>query len=104
MICAMVLLLKGYSLLAWRYKTPVGEIDLVAKKGGQLVFVEVKARDHRAAGLEAVTFSAQERIIRAAAVFVQNKPVYAGRSMRFDVMVVTKGARFPYHLANAFGE
>ncbi len=42
--CALGLRLRGYRVLARRYKVPVGEVDIVARRGRTLVFVEVKAR------------------------------------------------------------
>ena len=99
-LCAFALLLKGYSILAMRYKTKVGEVDIVAKHKGALVFIEVKARASLAQGLEAVTSGAQQRITSAASLYVQKHPAYAGLSMRFDVMVWHK--IWPHHLVNAF--
>lgn len=100
-ICAIVLLLKGYSILKMRYKTKVGEVDIIAKKGGALVFIEVKARPTLAQGLEAITPQAQQRIARAASLYVQKHPPYTGLTLRFDVMVW--GRKFwPHHLVNAF--
>ena len=53
-IAAWVLRLKGYRVLATRYRTPLGEIDIVARRGKVLAFVEVKARPTVEAGLEAI--------------------------------------------------
>ena len=100
-ICAAVLFLKGYRILKRRYKTPVGEIDLVAKRGKSLVFIEVKARDTQALGIEAVTSPAQKRIRRAGEYFVMQHPDYINFSCRFDVMVVS-GFSVPYHMINAW--
>jgi len=52
---AFVLIFKGYRILGLRYKTKVGEIDLVARKGNVTIFTEVKFRDNEADALEAVT-------------------------------------------------
>jgi putative endonuclease len=52
---AMVLLAKGYRILARRWKTPFGEIDIVARRRATLVFVEVKARERADDAAEAVT-------------------------------------------------
>lgn len=60
------LLLKGYRILARRFKTPVGEIDIVARRRGTLVFVEVKARKSLDDAAEALTARQQARIIDAA--------------------------------------
>jgi len=58
---AMLLLAKGYRIVERRWKTPVGEIDIVARRRRDLVFVEVKARDHLDAAAEAVTERAKQR-------------------------------------------
>lgn len=99
--CAFALLLKGYSILAMRYKTKLGEVDIIAKHRGALIFIEVKARPTLAQGLEAITPQSQQRIAAAASLYVQKNPAYAGLSMRFDVMISTK-KRWPHHQVNAF--
>ena len=89
MQAAAYLRLKGYEILAMRYKTPVGEIDVIARKGRALVFVEVKARACEAEGLEAVHYRARRRIEQAALHFIAlHEAVYSGYALRFDVIVV----------------
>src|SRR5262249_45878392 len=63
---AALLLAKGYRVVARRYRTHVGEVDIVARRGNVLVFVEVKARDRLDDAAEAVTERQQRRIIAAA--------------------------------------
>jgi Holliday junction resolvase-like predicted endonuclease len=58
---AMLLIAKGHRIAARRWKTPVGEIDIVARRRRDLVFVEVKARDDLDAAAEAVTERATHR-------------------------------------------
>lgn len=60
-----ILTLKGYSILAKRAKTPVGEIDLIARKGNLLAFIEVKQRRTLEQGLNAVPDQSWNRIARA---------------------------------------
>lgn len=55
-------MIKGYRILAIRYKTRVGEIDIVAQKGDLVVCAEVKARDTDEAAIFAVSATAQARI------------------------------------------
>lgn len=100
-IAALRLSLTGYRILARRYKTKLGEIDLVARRGGTLVFVEVKRRNDMTAGLEAVTPQAQGRIRRAAEAFLQRHPALAGLALRFDVVVITPW-RWPRHVQDAW--
>src|SRR5262245_17616551 len=84
---AWFLRLKGYRVLARRYKTPAGEIDLVMKRGRTIVFVEVKQRPDEVAGLEAVTPAARQRIARAASLWVSRHPAAATLDQRFDIVL-----------------
>jgi putative endonuclease len=98
---AMVLIAKGYRILARRWKTPLGEIDIVARRRGTLGFVEVKARERADDAAEAVTERGKRRIIAAAELWLARNPADAEREIRFDVLLVTPG-RIPQHIANAF--
>ena len=98
---ALLLRLKGFAILARRFSSPLGEIDLVARRGGLLVFVEVKRRDSAGDALEAVGFRQRERIARAATLFLQRQPQLAGLARRFDVVAVTPW-RLPLHLPDAW--
>ena len=95
------LLAKGYRIVARRFKTPVGEIDIVARRGRLLVFVEVKARADFDAAAEAVSERQRRRIIAAAEAWLAKNPDDALREMRFDVVLVAPG-RLPRHLQAAF--
>lgn len=101
MIAALYLICKAYRILAWRYKTKYGEVDLVAVRGRTLVFIEVKARMTRGEGLEAITPKSQQRILQAAQHFVQRHKRYADYSWRFDAIVVNPRA-LPYHMPDAW--
>ncbi len=98
---AMLLIAKGYRIVARRWKSPFGEIDIVARRGHALVFVEVKAREHADEAAEAVTERAKRRIIAAAELWLAHHPDDGQRDIRFDVMLVTPG-RILRHIANAF--
>lgn len=100
-LAALRLQLAGYRILARRYRTRVGEIDLVARRGEVLAFVEVKRRDQAAAALEAVTGPSRLRIRRAAEHFLLRNPALAGLGLRFDIMVVTPWA-WPHHIVDAW--
>jgi len=98
---AMLLLAKGYRIAARRWKTPFGEIDIVARRRRALVFVEVKARDRADEAAEAVTERTKRRIVAAAALWLAHHPDDNERDIRFDVMLVAPG-RMPQHIVNAF--
>ena len=88
-MAAFFLRLKGYRILETNYRVPQGEIDLVARKGGMLVFVEVKSRRGKAQGtpLEAVTPHKVRRLAAAASVYLSTLPEEE-RTCRFDVMTL----------------
>ncbi len=98
---AMLLMVKGYRIAARRWKTPFGEIDIVARRRNALVFVEVKARDHADDAAVAVTERGKRRIVSAAELWLAHHQSDAQRFIRFDVILVMPG-RIPRHLANAF--
>jgi putative endonuclease len=82
-------------------KTPVGEIDLIARRGRVLAAIEVKARSELAAAGEAITSRQRRRIVRALHHFLASRPDLAGLALRLDVMLVAPG-RLPRHIANAW--
>jgi putative endonuclease len=99
---ALVLLLaKGYRPIARRYRTPLGEVDLIVRRGRTIAFVEVKARGTRDAALESVGRFSERRIEAAADFWLAKHPVAAGFDVRFDMVLVTPW-QFPLHLPDAF--
>jgi putative endonuclease len=98
---AAFLLMKGYRIRARRFRSPAGEIDIVATRRGTLVFVEVKARACYDDAVEAVTERQRRRIIAAAEFWMAQRPQDVTGDVRFDVVLVTPG-RMPRHLAGAF--
>lgn len=98
---ALFLAAKGYRTLKKRWKTPVGEIDLVVKRGDLIVFVEVKARAKIEAAAESVLPRQKKRIIAAAEAWLAAHPEHAGYDMRFDAVLVAPG-KLPQHIASAF--
>ena len=98
---AALLMAKGYRILAKRFKTPHGEIDLVAKKRHLLVFVEVKARASLDDAAYAVTPRQQARIIDAAQAWLMAHPEHADFELRFDAVLIAP-RRLPRHLLAAF--
>jgi putative endonuclease len=98
---AMLLIAKAYRIVARRWKTPFGEIDIVARRRRTLVFVEVKARDSVEGAMEAVTERTKRRIIGAAELWLARNPDDVNAEIRFDVILVAPG-KMPRHIANAF--
>ena len=98
---AMLLIAKGYRIAARRWKTPFGEIDIVARRRHALVFVEVKARERLDDAAEAIGKRQQSRIIAAAEFWLAGHPQDASGDIRFDVVLVAPG-RMPVHLPGAF--
>ena len=83
--------LKGYRLLARGYRCPSGEIDLIARRGRVLAFIEVKQRDRLATAAAAISQRQRRRIIRAAQAFLQSHPQFAGLDLRFDAILFGRG-------------
>ncbi len=98
---AWYLRLKGYRILARRYKVVRGEIDLIARRGRTIAFVEVKARPSEDAALEAVTWRARRRIEAAALAWGAANPAYADHDWRFDIVAILPG-RWPRHVVDAY--
>jgi putative endonuclease len=98
---AAYLMAKGYRILAKRFRTPQGEIDLVARKRNLVAFVEVKARASLDDAAYAVTPRQQARIIAAAQAWLVTHPEHAEFELRFDAMLIAP-RRLPRHLLAAF--
>jgi putative endonuclease len=98
---AAYLIAKGYRIVARRFRSPVGEIDIVARRRGTLIFVEVKARERLDDAAEAVIVRQQRRIIAAAEAWLAAHPDDANCDMRFDVMLVAPKS-LPRHIQAAF--
>jgi putative endonuclease len=101
MLAAWLLRLKGYRILARRWRVAVGEIDLIARRGRVIAFVEVKQRPNRTEAAEAVTQAARRRIARAASAWLVAHPAAAALDLRFDVIICVP-RRLPHHLRHAF--
>src|SRR5262245_9216900 len=99
-LVALLLRLRGHRIVARRYETPVGEIDLVALKGRRLAFVEVKRRKTVDDAAFSVTAKQRRRIVRAAQYWLASHPAFAGHDIAFDV-VLAGPWRFPRVIANA---
>lgn len=87
-VAAWHLRLRGFRILARRYATAVGEVDLIARRGDLLLFVEVKRRGRADDALAALLPEQQARIARAAAAFLQRRPDLARCRIRFDLLAL----------------
>ena len=101
LLCLWHLRLRGYRILARRFKVPSGEIDLIARRGRVLAAIEVKARPSLAAASEAISPRQRRRVARALEHFLAQRPELAHLAPRFDVMLVMPG-RLPRHLPDAW--
>ncbi len=100
-VAAWLLRLKGYSILARRYKVSGGEIDLIARRGEAVAFVEVKARGDIDVALEAISATKRRRISLAARVWIARNPWAAGFTLRGDAVYVAPG-KLPRHALAAY--
>lgn len=100
-IAALHLRLRGYRVLARRYATHVGEVDLVVRRGEVVAFVEVKARAEHGEALAALRPGQRRRIERAASWFLASRPELAGAAVRFDLITIGRFG-WPRHLPDAW--
>src|SRR5882672_4915916 len=98
---AAFLIAKGYRIVARRWRSPVGEVDIVARRRNTLVFVEVKARSRLDDAAEAVTERGKRRIVAAAEAWLALNPDDVHRDIRFDAVLVAP-RRLPRHIEAAF--
>jgi putative endonuclease len=100
-LAALALMLKGYRIVARRYRTKLGEIDLIARRGDIVIMVEVKARPTLLEAMEAIGRESERRIEGAADLWLTRQKDYGRLSVRFD-MVAVLPRRWPVHVENAF--
>jgi putative endonuclease len=100
-LAALALMLKGYRIVARRYRTKRGEIDLIARRGDLVIMVEVKARPTLMEAMEAIGRESERRIEGAADLWLTRQKDYGRLSVRFD-MVAVLPRRWPVHVENAF--
>jgi putative endonuclease len=100
-IAALLLMAKGYRILGMRLRTPQGEMDLVAARGGVLAIVEVKRRRTIEEALLAVTPRQRERLLRAGSALLQRGGRAKPAVVRLDLVALAPG-RWPRHIADAW--
>ena len=92
---------RGYAIAARRFRSPVGEVDIVARRGPELLFVEVKARGRLDDAALSLTPRQQRRIVAAAEAWLADHPDDGLRDIRFDVILVARDGR-AQHITAAF--
>lgn len=98
---SVALMLKGFRIVERRYKTRLGEIDLIARRGTLVLIVEVKARATLAEAMDAIARQSERRIEAAADLWLARQPDRPRLSVRFD-MVAILPRRWPVHVPNIF--
>ncbi|HZL41391.1 MAG TPA: YraN family protein [Pseudolabrys sp.] len=98
---AVWLIAHGYRILARRWRSPLGEIDIIAARRHTLIFVEVKARPTLDGAAESVTERQKQRIAATAEIWLANNPNTGIRDIRFDAILVAPG-KLPRHIPAAF--
>ncbi|HPF45389.1 MAG: YraN family protein [Alphaproteobacteria bacterium] len=103
----LILRLKGYSIVARRYKTKVGEIDIIARKGALTIFCEVKARDDYSKAAYSLSQKQINRINRAAEYYMAHLKSgpdhnnFENNLYRCDMILIIPW-RWPVHIKNAW--
>lgn len=100
-LARLYLRVTGWRILAANVKTPVGEIDIVARRRNIVAFIEVKTRTDLGAAATAIGVNQQRRIARAAEAFLIQRPALQHNDVRFDAFLVTGPFSFR-HLTNAW--
>lgn len=100
-LAAAALMVKGYRILARRYRTRLGEIDLIARRGDLVLIVEVKARQTLQEAMQAIARESERRIEAAADLWLSRQPDHGRLSVRFDMVAVLPW-RWPVHVPDVF--
>jgi putative endonuclease len=100
-LAALALRLKGYQIVGRNFRTKLGEIDIIARKGDLVIFVEVKARPSASESVDAVGTQAKRRIANAAELWIGRQRDAERLSWRFDIVAVSP-RRWPVHFEDAF--
>jgi putative endonuclease len=100
-LAALSLMVRGYRILAMRYRVKSGEIDIIARKGDLVSFIEVKARATAADSVFAVNTPTQTRIRNASLHWLQTRKDAARLSWSYDIIAI-RPWRWPEHFKDAF--
>ena len=99
-IVAAVYIATGHRILGRRFRTPVGEIDLIALKNNRVAFIEVKRRPTSEDAEDAITLTMRRRVRRAADLWLARNPSFQGHDVGFDLVFVLPW-RFPIIMRDA---
>ena len=102
-LAALWLMAKGYRILGLRIRSPMGEIDVLARKGRVLAAVEVKTRTTIEGALAAVGYDQRQRLRHALQAFAARRPSLKDAVLRLDLMALAPG-RFPRHIPDAWSQ
>jgi putative endonuclease len=100
-LVALLLMAKGYRVLARRFAVDQGEVDLIVRRGDVIAFVEVKARQRAETAFDAVTPQKIRRLSTAARVWLARNPWANEFTLRGDLGIVAP-RRLPRHLEDAY--
>ncbi len=100
-LCRLALRLKFYRIIASRYRSKLGEIDIIASRGKIVALIEVKARATERQAIESISHHQRQRLQRAANDFLARYPCFKRHYLRFDVMLVAP-KRWPRHIKGAW--
>jgi putative endonuclease len=100
-LAAVALMLKGYRIIGRRYRTKLGEIDLIARRGDFVLIVEVKARTTLEQAMGSVNLLTMRRIEAAADLWLARQPDHSRLSLRFDLVAILPW-RWPVHVPAVF--
>jgi putative endonuclease len=98
-VACFYLFCKGYHILGVNIRTPVGEMDLLTKKGHCLIVFEIKA--YKTHNPEAIKEKQKRRITRALQYYIHHRSYEQSLSIRFDVLLFS-GYKWPRHIKNAW--
>ena len=100
-LAVLLLMLKGYRIVARRFKTKLGEVDIIARRGNIAAMVEVKARASLIEAMDAVDSSAMRRIEAAGDLWLAKQRDFARLNIRYDLIAILP-RRLPVHVKSLF--
>ncbi len=100
-IAVIWLMLKGYRIVARRYKTKIGEVDIIARKRDVVAMVEVKARNSVGEAMDAVDRTTMRRIEAAGDIWLAKQRDFARLSVRYDLVAILP-RKLPVHVKRLF--